>query len=116
MPQRKMLEEDGRRAIQQRATETLPPSDDVDEAAFVHRFQNAADVHPSDLFDVGTADGLAVRDDGKRLERGRRQASRPGRELRAFDGLGVLGPCEDLPAAADLDQLDTVPLDVVVLA
>ena len=41
---------------------------------------------------------------------------RPRRELRALDGFGVLGARQDLPAAADLHELDAVAVDVVVLA
>ena len=46
----------------------------------------------------------------------RGQPRRTRRELRALDRLGVLGARQDLPAAADLDELDAVSVDVVVLA
>jgi hypothetical protein len=52
----------------------------------------------------------------ERLEGGGAQTRGPRRELRALDGFGVLGPCEDLPSAADLHELDAVAIHVVVLA
>src|SRR5438093_11576949 len=60
MPQRKVLEEQRRGSVQQRATESFGASHDVDETALVERLQHAAHVHPADLLDVGAADGLAV--------------------------------------------------------
>ena len=70
----------------------------------------------ADLLDLGAADRLTVGDDRERLERRGGEPRRPRRELRALDRLGVLGAREDLPAAADLDELDAVAVDVVVLA
>ena len=70
----------------------------------------------ADLLDLRAADRLAVRDDRERLERRRRKPLRARRELRALDRFGVLGARQDLPSAADLDQLDAVPVVVVVLA
>jgi hypothetical protein len=37
-------------------------------------------------------------------------------ELRALDGLGVLGPRKDLPSPTELRELDAVPLGIVMLA
>ena len=62
------------------------------------------------------ADRLSIGDDGERLERRAGEPGRARRQLRALDGLGVLGPREDLPPAAELLQLDAVAVDVVVLA
>ena len=45
-----------------------------------------------------------------------REPLRARGELRALDRLGVLGARQDLPAAADLDELDAMSVDVVVLA
>ena len=44
-----------------------------------------------------------------------RQARRARRKLRTLDGFRVLGARQDLPAAADLHELDAVAVDVVVL-
>ena len=74
MPQRKMLEEDRRRSVQQRTAEPFGATDDVDEAALVQRLEHAADGHAADLFDFGAADRLAIRDDRQRLERRAGQA------------------------------------------
>ena len=40
----------------------------------------------------------------------------PLRELGALDRRGEAGPGEDLAAAAELDQLDAVAVEIVVLA
>src|SRR6185437_11191092 len=70
----------------------------------------------SNLFDLRAADRLPVRNDRQRLERGRRQSLGTGGKLCTLDGLGVFGACKDLPAAGNFLKLDTVPLDVVMLA
>ena len=116
MTQREVLEEYRRRAVQQRTTEPFGATDDVDQAALVQRLEHAADRDAANLLDLGAADRLTIRDDRERLERGAGQSRRTRRELRALDRFGVFGARQDLPAAADLDELDAVSVDVVVLA
>ena len=93
-----------------------PRADDVDQSALEQRLEHTAHGDAADLLDLGAADRLAIRDDGERLERRAGEPRRAHRELRALDRLGVLGAREDLPAAADLDEFDAVPVVVVVLA
>src|SRR5688500_1232392 len=114
--QRELLEEDRGRAVEQRPADSLAAPDDVDEPALVDRLENAADGDAADLLDLGAADRLPVGDDRQRLERGRRETLRARRELGALDRLGVLRARQDLPALADLHELDAVTIDLVVLA
>src|SRR3982750_4859580 len=115
MAQREVLEEDRRGPVEQWAAHPFAPAHDIDEAALVQRLEDAADRDPANLLDLGAPDRLTVGDEPKRLQRGGAQPCWPRRELCALDRLGVLRAREDLPPAADLDQLDSVAVDVVVL-
>ena len=46
------------------------------EAAFKQRLHRAVNVHAADLLDLGARDGLAIRDDGERLQRRLREPRR----------------------------------------
>ena len=115
MAQPKMLQKERRRAVEQRPPESFGAPGDVDEPTLMQGFEHAPHLHTADLFDLDPADGLAVRDDRQCFERRRGKPVRSRRQLRAFDRLRVLRPRQDLPAAADLHQLDAVAIDVVVL-
>src|SRR5687767_8316704 len=115
VPKREVLEEERRRSVQQRPPQSLRPANDVDQTALVQRLEDAADRDTPDLLDVGARDRLSIGDDRQRLERGTGEPLRTSRELGALDHLGVFGAGEDLPPAGDLEQLDTMPLDVVML-
>src|SRR6185503_12144305 len=114
MSQREVLEEKRGGAVQQRPPQAFRPTNDVDETALVQGLEHAADVHAADFLDLRPPDGLTVGDDGERLQRGRGEPLGTRRELRAFDCFGVLGAREDLPAATDLGELDTMALRVIV--
>jgi len=116
MTQSEVLEEDWRRPVHERTSKPFAATNDIDEATLVQRLQHAADRDATNLLDLGATDRLAIRDDGERLQRGRGQALRASGQLRTFDRFGVFGTRQDLPATGDLLQLDTVSLDVVVLA
>src|SRR5688572_15930240 len=115
VPKREVLEEERRRSVQQRPPQSFRPTDDVDQPALVQRLEHTADRDAPDLLDVGARDRLLIGDDRQRLERGTGEPLRTSRELGALDRFGVFGPCEDLPPAGDLEQLDTMSLDVVML-
>src|ERR1051325_3033417 len=68
MSEGEMLQEERRRPIEQRSPQTLSASSDVDQAAFMKRFQNAADGHAANLLDLDTADRLSIGDDREGLE------------------------------------------------
>src|SRR5262245_26851313 len=110
MPERKLLEKDRRRAVQERAAQTLRASNDIDESALVQRLEHAPHAHAANLLDLRAADRLAIRDDRERLERCGRQALRARRQLRALDRLRVFGAREDLPSPAHFHELDAVAL------
>src|SRR5690242_16874963 len=114
MPQCELLEKRWRGAIQQRAAESFAAPYDVNQPALVQRFENRARSDAPDLFDLRAANRLAIRDDCQCLQGGGGQPLWAGGELRALDCLGVFGPREDLPAARDLEELDTVSVAVVV--
>src|SRR4051812_35087313 len=102
MPQREMFEENGRRPIHERPAQSFTAADDVDEATFVQRLQHTPDRHAADLLDIRATDGLAVRDDGERLQCGGGESLWPRCELCALDRFGVLSARENLPAPRDL--------------
>src|SRR5260221_13277183 len=116
MPQRKILEEDRRGPVQKRTSEPFAAPNDVDEPALVERLEHGADRHAPDLLDLRPTDGLTVRDERQRLQRCAAQPSRASRKLGSLDRLRVFAPREDLPSTADLHQLDTVSVHVVMLA
>src|SRR5262249_15207388 len=66
--------------------------------------------------DLRASNRLAVSDHRERLERGGSELGRAHREVRPLDGLGVHRACEDLVAPGELHQLDTVRLEIVMLA
>ena len=54
-----LLEEERRRAVQQRPPEALTACDDLDECALQQRLEDGANVDAADLRDFGTSDRLA---------------------------------------------------------
>src|SRR2546423_698661 len=98
-----------------RRAESLSAPDHIDQATFMERLQHSADSDTTNLLDLGATDRLAIGNDRERLERGGGEPLRARRELRALDCFGVLGARENLPAASDFLQLDTVAVDVIVL-
>ena len=82
----------------------------------MQRLQHAAHRHAANLLDFSAPQWLPIRDERQRLEGGGTESRWPRRQLRPLDRFGVLGPREDLPTAADLDQLDAMPVDIIVLA
>ncbi len=114
MTERKLLEKTGRRAVKKRPSHSLAAADDFNQLALVKRLEHLTRANAANLLDLGTADWLPVRDDGECLERRRRESLRPRGELSALDCLREFGPCENLPSAADLEQLHSVPVIIVV--
>src|SRR5688572_1015854 len=112
--QSEVLQEERRRAVQQRTTETFRAPDDIDESALVQRLEHATDVDAANVLDLRASDGLPIRDERQGLQRGGRQPLRTRGELGALDRFRVLGARENLPAAPDLDELDAVPFGVVM--
>src|SRR5664279_4728217 len=115
MAERELLEKYWRRAVEQRTSKPLGAADDSDQSALEQRAQHPAHGDAANLLDLGSSNRLAIGDDRERLERGRGEARGTRCELRALDRLGVLGARQNLPAAAELDELDAVALGVVSL-
>src|SRR5688572_20012901 len=87
MAKGKLLEKDRRRSVEQRTSDAFRAADDVDEATFVKGLQHTAHAYAADLFDLGTADRLAIRDDGQCLQGRAGEPVRPSRKLRTLDRL-----------------------------
>ena len=81
-----MLEEHLRRAVEERMSRELRPADEPDELEVHQRLDVARHVHAADLLDLALRDGLAVRHDRKRLERG---APEPARTVQLEHGAHV---------------------------
>ncbi len=108
------LQKRRRGAVEQWAAEAFAARDDFDEAALHQLVHHGARIDTADLVHFQASDGLSVRDDRQRLQRGGRQPARPQRELRALDRLGILAPREELPSLRDLNQFDAVVLLIVL--
>src|SRR5688572_1853315 len=113
MPQRELLEEQGRRSVHQWTAHPLPTSGDVDQRPLLQRLEDRAAVHAADFLDLGAPDRLPVGDDGQRLERGPREAMWPGGQLRPLDGVRVFRARQDLPPFAQFHELDPVAIGLV---
>src|SRR5580704_15370982 len=74
--QAKVIEEKSRGLVEQRTTWDLCAPGNFYQAAFHQGLQNAVDRHAAHRFNIGAGARLPISDDGKRLQRGRRQ---PGR-------------------------------------
>ena len=116
MSQCKVLEEGRRRSIQQRPADALTTSDDVNQTALGKGLENRSRSYAPYFFDFSTADRLTVGNDRERLQRCRGQPLRTRGELRALDCLRVLRTRKNLPAACNLDQLNTVTIGFVMIA
>src|SRR5687768_10330308 len=66
--ERELLQEEGRRAVEQRASESLRAAGHLDQATLVQRLEHAADGDTANLLDLRATDGLAVRNERERLE------------------------------------------------
>jgi hypothetical protein len=113
--ERELLEEETRRAVEQRTPKAFGAPDDVNEPALVQRLEHGTDVHAANLCDIGTANRLPIRHDGEGLEGGRREPRRAHRHLGALNGLGVFRARQDLPPSPDLEEFDGMAIHVVML-
>ena len=112
MPKCELLEEDRRRAVEQRTTEAFGATDDIDQSPLEKRLEHTSDGNAADLFDLGSPDGLSIRDDRERLERRTGQPMWASRE-RTRSIASVLGARENPPPAPDFNELDAVAGGVV---
>src|SRR5690242_6564452 len=115
MSQRKLLEERRSCSIKQGSSHSFTAADDFDQLALVKRFQNRTTSHTANLLDLCTPDWLSICDDSECLQCSSGKSLRSGRELRALDCLRVFRPRENLPAACNLDELDSVLIVIVVM-
>src|SRR4051812_46003734 len=86
-----VLQEKGRRSVQQRPAQPLAAAHHLHQAALLERLEHRAGAHAADVLQLGAAHRLAVGDDGQRLERGAREAVRGGHAVEALQHGRELG-------------------------
>lgn len=116
MSKRELLEKSRCGSVKKRPTHSFAASNDFDELTLVKRLEHLSRANAPNLFDLCAANGLAIRDDGQRLERSGRQTLGPGGKLRSFDRLGVFWTRENLPSTRHFDQLYAVLIVIVMPA
>ena len=112
--QAQVVEELARGGVERRATDRLAVADDLDPAAVLELLEDhRVDGHPADVLHVAAGHGLAVGNDGQRLESGARVAGRLLR-VQAIQVVAHLGPALEAPAGGDVDQFQAALRPVVL--
>jgi hypothetical protein len=114
--QRKLLEEQRCRAVQQRTSDSFCTTNNVDQSAFVQRLEHTANGHAANFLDFGTPDRLTIRNDRECFQRRRGQTLRTHGNLCTLDCFCIFSARKDLPTAGLFDEFDSMTIDIVVLA
>jgi len=99
--QTEFLEEDRRGLVQQRTAWLLGATGDTDQFTFQQGGHNAVHSHTAHGFNIRAGNGLAIGDDGKRLDRRLAHARDLGAVEKLFDPDGVLGSSANLKTFGD---------------
>lgn len=99
--QTEFLEEDRRGLVEQRAARLFGATSDADQFTLQQGGHNAVHGHTAHGFDVRAGNGLAIGDDGERLDRRLAHARDLGAIEKLFDPDGVLGPGANLKTFGD---------------